>query len=96
MATLSHSEFGVPYGPLAVALLRGADLAPKPDATMARDAPALMTFPSGCASVTRACFFFRSFAEQRCQLPTTGEGAYDLCKVLGTLPETLRRFFAFS
>lgn len=47
MATLSHSEFGVPYGPLAVALLRGADLSPKPDAAMARDAIPFMTFPSG-------------------------------------------------
>lgn len=47
MATLSHSEFGVPYGPLAVGLLRGADLCPTPDAAMARDAPPFMTFKSG-------------------------------------------------
>ena len=48
---LTHSEFGVPYGPLAAAELRGASLNPRADASLPRDASPVMTFSSGRASL---------------------------------------------
>ena len=52
---LKYTPACVPYGALAAALLSGLSLTVSEDSTLARDAPATLTLPSGYVTRMRSC-----------------------------------------